>query len=383
MNKFNNVVRVESDRNPLRLIRWLMLIMLLGVLSGCAMAPGGHIDGDKLEQSLDGRVNVQPITPNLVDAMHVGEAPSQPTPQVMDLEVQGYEYRVGPGDILSVIVYDHPELTIPAGAERSAAETGNRIRPNGTMFYPYVGRVKVEGMTLDQIRELIARRLSSVITDPQVEVGIAAFHSQKVYVSGAVENPGILPLTIVPMTILDAISQVGGALDNADWRNVTLSRNGSEEHISLYAMMRQGDMTQNRLLRDGDLLHVPTMENQNVIVMGHVMRPGAIALGNERITLTDALGRAGGVNESRAEPSGIFVVRGNPPGSEEIATVYQLDIQDATRLLLGTRFPLQPQDVVYVTSAPLARWNTVISLLLPSVSLPGDVATVATDVGEL
>ncbi len=148
-------------------------------------------------------------------------------------------------------------------------------------------------------------------------------------------------------------------------------------------MMRQGDMTQNRLLRDGDLLHVPTMENQNVVVLGQVSRPGAIALGNERITLTDALGRAGGVNENRAQPSGIFVVRGNPPGSEKIATVYQLDIQDATRLLLGTRFPLEPQDVVYVTSAPLARWNSVISLLLPSVSLPGDFATSAIDAGEL
>ncbi|CAM4239879.1 polysaccharide export protein [Vreelandella rituensis] len=383
MNKFNEVEEVESSERPVRLVRFLMLFMLLGVLSGCAMAPGGHIDESNLAQSLDGRVNVQPITPDLVDAMHVREAPTQATPEALHQEVQGYEYRVGPGDILSVIVYDHPELTIPAGAERSAAETGNRIRPNGTMFYPYVGRVKVEGMTLDEVRQLITRRLSSVITEPQVEVGIAAFHSQKVYISGAVENPGTLPLTIVPMTVLDAISEVGGANDNADWRNVTLSRNGSEERISLYAMMRQGDMTQNRLLRDGDLLHVPTMENQNVVVMGQVRRPGAIALGNERITLTDALGRAGGVNESRAEPSGIFVVRGNLPGSEKIATVYQLDIQDATRLLLGTRFPLQPQDVVYVTSAPLARWNTVISLLLPSVSLPGDVATVATDVGDL
>ncbi|WP_202114700.1 polysaccharide export protein [Vreelandella zhuhanensis] len=383
MNKFNEIEEVEPSERPMRLVRCLMLIMLLGVLSGCAMAPGGHIDESELGQSLDGRVTVQPITPDLVDAMHVREAPTQATPQTLNQEVQGYEYRVGPGDILSVIVYDHPELTIPAGAERSAAETGNRIRPNGTMFYPYVGRVKVEGMTLDEVRQLITRRLSEVITEPQVEVGIAAFNSQKVYISGAVETPGTLPLTIVPMTVLDAISEVGGALDNADWRNVTLSRNGSEEDISLYAMMRQGDMTQNRLLRDGDLLHVPTMENQNVIVMGQVIRPGALALGNERITLTDALGRAGGVNESRAEPSGIFVIRGNPPGSEKIATIYQLDIRDATRLLLGTRFPLQPQDVVYVTSAPLARWNTVISLLLPSVSLPGDVATVATDVGDL
>lgn len=383
MNKFSEAQSVATRKRPVRIVRYLPLIMLLGILSGCAMAPGGHIDESELDQSLDGRVDVQPITPELVDSMRVVQAPAPVSPQAMHQQVQGYEYRVGPGDILSVIVYDHPELTIPAGAERSAAETGNRIRPNGTMFYPYVGRVRVEGMTLDEVRDLIAGRLSSVINDPQVEVGIAAFNSQKVYISGAVENPGTLPLTIVPMTVLDAISEVGGAQDNADWRNVTLNRNGGEQRISLYAMMRQGDMTQNRLLHDGDLLHVPTLENQNVIVMGQVSRPGAIALGNERITLTDALGRAGGVNESRAEPSGIFVVRGKPPGDEKIATIYQLDISDATRLLLGTRFPLEPQDVVYVTSAPLARWNSVISLLLPSVSLPGDIATSAIDAGEL
>lgn len=383
MNNFNEVERVESRRSSVRLAHYLVLIVLLGVLSGCAMAPGGHIDQDNLEQSLDGRVDVEQITPDLVNAMFERDASSRVPSPVLNPVVPGYEYRVGPGDILSVIVYDHPELTIPAGSERSAAETGNRIRPNGTMFYPYVGRVRVEGMTLDEVRNLITRRLANVINEPQVEVGIAAFNSQKVYISGAVENPGTLPLTIVPMTILDAISAVGGARENADWRNVTLSRNGSEERISLYAMMRQGDMTQNRLLRDGDLLHVPTMENQNVVVMGQVVRPGTIAIGNERITLTDALGRAGGVNESRAEPSGIFVVRGNSPGSEKFATVYQLDIRDATRLLLGTRFPLQPQDVVYVTSAPLARWNSVISLLLPSVSLPGNVVTVASDASEL
>lgn len=383
MNNFNEAERVEARRSPVRLVHYLVLIVLLGALSGCAMAPGGHIDRGNLEQSLDGRVNVEQITPDLVNAMFERDASTRIPSPALNPVVPGYEYRVGPGDILSVIVYDHPELTIPAGSERSAAETGNRIRPNGTMFYPYVGRVRVEGMTLDEVRNLITRRLANVINEPQVEVGIAAFNSQKVYISGAVANPGTLPLTIVPMTILDAISAVGGARENADWRNVTLSRNGGEERISLYAMMRQGDMTQNRLLRDGDLLHVPTMENQNVVVMGQVTRPGTIAIGNERITLTDALGRAGGVNESRAEPSGIFVVRGNPPGSEKFATVYQLDIRDATRLLLGTRFPLQPQDVVYVTSAPLARWNSVISLLLPSVSLPGNVVTVASDASEL
>ncbi|MGR2738765.1 polysaccharide export protein [Billgrantia sp. Q4P2] len=358
-----------------------MLILLLS--AGCALSPGGHIDESRLEESLDSRVDIQPITPELVMGMRMVEPTSRPLPPELQSDLQRYEYRIGPGDVISVIVYDHPELTIPAGSERAASETGNRVRPDGTMFYPYVGRVQVAGMTLEELRSVISRRLSQVITEPQVEVGIAAFRSQKVYVSGAVERPGAQPLTIVPLTLLDAISEAGGARPNADWHNVMLTRDGREESISLYAMLRQGDLTQNRLLRDGDLVHVPTSENQNVVVLGQVLKPGAIALGNERLSLTDALARAGGVNESRAQPSGIFVVRGNPPESEKLATVYQLDISDATRLMLGTRFPLNPQDVVYVTSAPLSRWNNVISLLLPSVTLPGDVARSVNNVGDI
>ncbi|WP_254277641.1 polysaccharide export protein [Halomonas sp. 3H] len=384
--KNHQAMASDGAENPISAVRTILLVLLLVTLSlmgGCAFAPGGHINEKNLDESLDSRVDVMEITPELVSRYRVMGPASQPLPGTLRQDMQSYEYRVGPGDVLSVIVYDHPELTIPAGGERGAAETGNRVRPDGTMFYPYVGRVRVAGMTLEEVRSLLTRRLSDVITDPQVEVGMAAFRSQKIYVSGAVESPGTLPITIVPMTVLDAISEAGGARANADWHNVLLTRDGREERLSLYAMLRQGDMTQNRLLRDGDLLHVPTSENQNVVVLGQVIKPGAIALGNERLTLTDALARAGGVNESRAQPSGIFVVRGNAPESDTLATVYQLDISDATRLMLGTRFPLQPQDVVYVTSAPLARWNNVISLLIPSVTLPGDVARSVDNVGDL
>ncbi|MFY0992457.1 polysaccharide export protein [Halomonas sp. C05BenzN] len=375
---------VDSVARPLRLVMLLSLVLVMSVTAGCAMAPGGHINEKKLEESLDSQVDIMELTPEMVMGMRTEEESlARPTPEPLRSQLLDYEYRIGPGDILSVIVYDHPELTIPAGSERPASETGNRVRPDGTIFYPYVGRVRVAGMTLEEVRGLLTRRLSNVITDPQVEIGMGAFHSQKVHVSGAVESPGTYPLTIVPMTILDAVSQAGGATDKADWHNIILTRDGREERISLYAMLRQGDMTQNRLLRDGDLLHVPTSENQNVVVLGQVLKPGAIPLGNERLTLTDALARAGGVNESRAQPSGIFVVRGNAPESDKLATVYQLDISDATRLMLGTRFPLQPQDVVYVTSAPLARWNNVISLLLPTVTLPGDVGRSVDRAGSL
>ncbi len=362
----------------------LLLLALAGAawLSGCALAPGGHMDYRTETAPLDDLVDIEPITPGLVATYRNTVERAAPMPEPLRAEIDAWTYRVGLGDVLSIIVYDHPELTIPAGAERSAAEAGNEVRSDGTIFYPYIGRVEVVGRTLDEIRDELARRLADYLADPQVDVRMAAFNSQKVYVSGAVGTPGTLPITGVPMTVVDALSQAGGAQENANWHEVILTRDGQEERLSLYALLREGDQGQNRLLQDGDVLHVPSAENQAVAVMGQVRSPGNIALGNERFSLTDALARAGGVNEGTAQPSGIFVIRGQGEGSDKLATVYQLDIRNATAFTLGSHFTLQPQDVVYVTTAPLARWNRVISLLLPSIRLPGTTVESIDDVRD-
>jgi polysaccharide export outer membrane protein len=360
-------------------------LLPLGVIGGCALAPGGHIDYEAQEVSLDEQIDIVTITPDLISAYRTDNGTSKAqgvTPEFAS-ELENYEYRVGPGDVLNIIVYEHPELTIPAGGERSAEESGNIIHADGTIYYPYIGSLKVEGRTVGEIRQMITSRLATFVTEPQVEVRVAGFHSKKVYVSGEVNAPGAQPITNVPLTILDAISAAGGATENANWHNITLTRNGQERALSLYQMLKRGDLAQNSLLQPGDVLHIASAENQNISVMGQVRNPGNITTGRERMSLTDALGRAGGVVESRAEPSGIFVIRGNPAGSEKMATVYQLDISNAVALNMGSYFPLEPHDVVYVTSAPLARWNNVISLLLPSISLPGNVASTSNEIGDL
>lgn len=370
-----------------RIRRFTQYMALTGTVlltAGCSMAPGGHIDYDAETAPIDDLVDIQPITPALVATYR--DVVSRVTPMPSDLRqaIDNYQYHVGPGDVLTIIVYDHPELTIPAGSERSAEEAGNEVRSDGTIFYPYIGRVEVAGRTLDEIRNELAQRLANYITEPQVDVRIAAFNSKKIYVSGAVETPGTVPITNIPMTLLDAISQAGGAQEEANWHEVILTRNGVEERISLYALTRQGDQSQNRLLRDGDVLHVPSAANQGVAVMGQVRNPGNLALGNERLSLTDAISRSGGISEETAEPTGIFVIRTNGiQQDDKLATVFQLDVSNAVAFGMGSHFELQPEDVVYVTTAPVARWNRVISLLLPSLVLPGDVASSATDVGDL
>jgi polysaccharide export outer membrane protein len=367
---------------PLKLLASLLSVAWL---SGCAFAPGSHFDADVESAPVDDLVDVEPITLGLIASQQ--EAPERQALKRMS-EAQrdaldAYDYRIGKGDVLSIIVYDHPELTIPAGSERSAAESGNTVQPDGSIYYPYVGRVEVEGQTVSEVRQTISRRLAEFIAAPQVEVRIAAYNSQDVLVTGEVSEPGRLPITNVPMTLLDALSMSGGLGAQANWHGVQLTRDGSTRTLDVYGMLNQGNLANDILLEDEDVLHVPDLGNQQVFVMGEVGEPQAFPVGRSRMTLTEALTRAGSFNEAQADASGIFVFRRDTQRRDKLATVYQLDARNAAAMVLGTQFRLEPSDVVYVTTTSLGRWNRTINQLLPTITSIYQITRAANDANDL
>ena len=347
------------------------------ILAGCTV-PGSYLkvqEGD-LDPALEtsstdiiSRVNVYQLTAGELANFQSSKINAKINPK-LDKELAEYEYLVGNGDILNITVWDHPELTTPAGSYRSASESGNWVHADGQIYYPYIGFVEVAGKTTSEIRKVMTSKLAKFIESPQVDVNVAAFQSKKTYITGAVNVPGQQYITNVPLTLLDAINLAEGISADADWRNVSLTRQGKEEVVSLYRLMQKGDLTQNRLLQPGDIVHVPRNDNQKVFIMGEVNNPQLLKIDRSGMSLTEALSSVGGINQLAADATGVFVIRKNSAQEEKdkIADVYQLDISNSIALILGTEFELLPKDVVYVTAAPIVRWNRIIGQILPSIT---------------
>jgi polysaccharide biosynthesis/export protein len=294
---------------------------------------------------------------------------SKPLSSLVGVNTSNYKYKLGVGDVVTIGVWDHPELTIPVGTQRTAEFDGFKVQEDGTITYAYAANIPAAGRTISEVRKDLVTRLARVIENPQVDVKIVSFKSQKAYVTGEVNQPGVYPVTDIPLTLIDALNQAGGLTKEADWRTVTFTRGNKTEIIQLDDFYANGDISQNRLLQDGDIVHVNRNDAQKVFVLGDIKKAGSVTLNRYGLNLAEALSDAGGLNENTADANGIFVLRKrNLEQTGIIADVYQLHAKNIAALVLAEQFELQPHDIVYVTSAPLARWNRVISLLLPSIA---------------
>ncbi|MGV0953530.1 MAG: polysaccharide biosynthesis/export family protein [Fluviibacter sp.] len=281
-----------------------------------------------------------------------------------------YVYRLGVGDKLMINVWGNPDLNLVGSATAtnmttpSASGAQRFVGANGKLYYPFVGEIQAEGLTISQFRSALIRSLSAYIKDPQIDVGVVSFQSQKVYLTGDVGKQGVYPITDIPLRVTDLIGQAGLS-PTADLYNVILTRDGKNTSLDLYDLYYEGRSGENVLLKNGDRITVPDDKSRKVFVMGEVLGSKSYVMRRGKMSLTEVLMDAGGINQSTSAPGRIYVLRADQDGNP---IIYQLHAGQPDGFVLGERFAMKPRDFVFVNPTDLAMIGRVIGQLFPFMS---------------
>lgn len=354
--------------------------LVIALLSGCSLAPGMVLDESRIahvnsdihqatsEQSDPVSTQIKPVLVSINASLIASENKQRIQNREQFLKVADppenteYRYLVGPGDVLSITVWGHAELVSPAG-DGHGSTVGYVVRQDGTIFFPYAGVIKASGRTVSDIRNDLNQKLRPYVNNPQIDVRVAEFRSQKVFINGEVENAGVHPITDIPMTLIDCVSEAKVNMGAADLHHVTVTRNGKVYKVDLQSLYDGKNLSQNWIMQNGDEIHIPDRSNNKVFVMGEFKEPSVRMIDNSGMSLAEAISDKGGPDPVSADVSRIYVIR----GGFDHPTIYKLDAHSADAMLLATSFQLQPADVVYAASTDISRWDRVISQILPSV----------------
>lgn len=333
----------------------LSVVLLVGLsllLGGCSKypkyAPGTVID-----------ISDQSTAILAMQEVSVPPPPVDPSESI--------EYRVGPGDVLSVTV---PGLLERGNGEGKGSESlgGFRVYTSGKLLLPLVGGVEVAGLTVEQIQTKLVEVFAAYIKQPVVTVEIIEFKSQPLYLLGKFNKPGLVYLDR-PTSLLHGLALGNGLADQANLRGARVVRKEKVLPVDIYQLLYNNDLRQNIQLRQGDAIYVPGNEAQQVFVLGTVGKPGPVPMVNGRLNLIQALSSAG-LNGSPYDEQHIRLIRTLSP------TRGQLMVVDLGRMMNGQALPLplNDGDIIYVPKTALGGWNEIISELLPTFQLIGAVA---------
>ncbi len=366
--------------------RWLggLLLAPALLLAGCTgMYLGAQgerpTSSGALDEDITARADIHTITPEAVFRMRSERQAAtelrqaRRESQVLAAPPVDYQYLVAPHDVLNITVWNHPELNNPAG-QLSSDLAGRTVTTDGYFFYPYAGRVKAAGRTVTAIRQELTQRLTQYLAEPQVDVSVLQYRGRTAFAVGEFQKPGPQPISDVPLRITDLVTRSGGLTEKADQREAVLTnREGLARPIDLYALYHNGDMSQNVLLREGDVLNVPEKRYNKVFVLGEVMEPQSLLLPYGDYSLSEALSDAGGLDPVTSNGGQIYVMRAADSGRPQ---VWHLNANSPDALVLADGFTLQARDVVFVDAASVTRWSRVLNQILPGVTGVGTLRSV-------
>lgn len=378
--------RAGSPKRPGRtVLRGVSLAVSLLALSRCTYLP---YDGPRTEAirdagnspSMQGIEVVQvnyAVATALTQAEEARSFSSLFTGQKYDAE------DVAPGDTLDVFIWEAAPAMLFSAADAGGETTGAtsttmaRLPPqvvndNGDVTVPFVGQVHVAGLTPTQVGQLIQSDLQGRANQPQVLVQLVTNKAQSITVVGAVKNSMEVPMIPGGVRLLNALAEAGGVVGPVGQVAIQLSRNGQDDTLPLQTILR--NPLENVYLQPGDVVTV-LQQPLKVTVLGATGSSTVIDFAKGDASLLQILGQAGGLQDSQANPAGVFVFRFVRPTAlhwpvtpahlvnGKVPAIFAFNLRDPATFFAAQAFQMQNQDLVYVSEAPVADLQKVLNVV--------------------
>lgn len=288
-------------------------------------------------------------------------------------QIQPASLLIAAGDMLQITVWDAEDNSLLTAPGQRAAQLQNvRVSSSGRIFLPFVGDMKVSGMSPDTARSQVEARLIETVPSAQVQLNVEAGRANTANLVAGARTPGVYPLVDRNVTVLDLISMGGGIGDSLTNPQIRLMRGNTIYGTSIDRLYE--DPALDTTLRGGDRVIVQS-EERYFLSLGAAGREAVHIFPKDKVTALDALAIVGGISDARADPQGILILReynrsavgGNGPPMQRV--VFTVDLTSADGLFSAGKFEIMPNDLVYATESPIGAALTVFGVLRAALSL--------------
>ncbi len=367
--------------------RNLALLLVIGALAGCGVPRSGPsksqiYDGSVLKQ---GDAFVVQVNDRVTRATSV--IPSLGfTAAFRNARELGPD-TIQPGDKLTVTVFENvanPLLGLPG--QKSTVLPEVDVGGTGFIYIPYAGKIKAAGLSPEQLREAITRKLAAQTPDPQVQVSRVPGDGATVTVEGSVSAQGVYPIQQSTRTLSEMIAKAGGVSIAVDSAEVIVTRGQRSEKVWLSDLYTNPAM--DVALRNHDRIYVQR-DLRSFTVLGATGTQSRVPFTTQNVSAIEALAQVGGLNTSLADPTGVFVFRNEPA---EIANqvlgrtdlkgdqrmIYVLNLTAPDGMFEARDFLIRDGDTVFVTEAPFVQWQKALSVFSGTIGSANSLSTAAT-----
>jgi polysaccharide export outer membrane protein len=293
---------------------------------------------------------------------------------------------VGVGDVLTVQLFEAGQGGLFSSELGARVQLTQRVDSDGSITIPYAGRIKAAGEGPQVVERRIVAALEGRAIQPQALVQITETVSRSFVVNGEVGKPGRYPITAAGDRVLDVIATAGGTKNETFTSRVTLQRGASQGSAIMKDLIE--NQADNVFVQPGDRIYV-TKDPELFLAFGAVPSPGPIQFDAEKISLLEAVGKAGGLIDNRSDPSAFFVFRYEPASAvrsmrpdydgrfgDKVPVVYRVDLRDPRAYFYAKGFVVRDKDVLFVANAAASEFEKFLTILSGARNVASTVQTV-------